>query len=112
MAGGATTRRVRFATAMLVDVEESVRASCATLLAELGYHVEVVAHPLVASGSIPVLCPLLVIASASSLVLLQDHAIDLDELATAVGGQLVVVPSDATESVVTALLRDAARARA
>jgi hypothetical protein len=101
---GGTTRRVRFAAALMIDIDARVEAACSEVLVELGYRVELVPDSVTALRRIPVLQPLLVVASAKSVAGLTRH---LQDVTTAVGGQVLVVPPHATVSFLSAALKRA-----
>src|SRR5260221_10802182 len=90
---------------MLIAMEPHHIMPLSETLQILGYRVLTVAHVAAASERIPVVMPLIVIASSSVL----DHEQkDLEDRVVAVGAALVWIPPDADEDRANALVRDSA----
>jgi len=88
-----TTKRKKFAAAMLVGLGAEAQAASQKLLAAIGYRVLVVGHAAAATERMPVVMPLLVVAPAAT------HAVEresLEDAAVAVGAHVVWLPSEPT----------------
>jgi hypothetical protein len=100
-----TLPRMRQSTAMLIGIEAELIMPLTQTLSVLGYRVLTVAHVAAASERIPVVMPLLVIASSS---VLDNEQKDLEDRVVAVGAELVWMPPGSDEDRANALVRDAA----
>ena len=90
---------------MLVGIDAALAQALVPTLSVIGYRVLTVAHAAAASERIPVVMPLVVVATSAVL----DHERDdLKDRCVAVGAELVWMPADADEDRANALVRDAA----
>lgn len=90
---------------MMIAMEPHHIMPLTETLSTLGYRVLTVAHVAAASERIPVVMPLLVIASSG---LLDHEQKDLEDRVVAVGAELVWIPPDADEDRASAIVRDPA----
>ena len=99
-----TLRRRRVTAAMIVGLDAAVLSATSDLLTGLGYQVVKVGHVAAAAERLPVLMPILVVASAEMVAM---ERASLEDGAVAVGARVVWLPRDA--STVSALLSHTAR---
>jgi hypothetical protein len=102
-----TLPRMRQSTAMLIGIEAPLIMPLSETLSTIGYKVLTVAHVAAASERIPVVMPLLVLATSS---VLPHEQKDLEDRVVAVGAELVWIPAGADEDRAHALVRDTAAA--
>ncbi|HEY8079733.1 MAG TPA: hypothetical protein VIF62_36635 [Labilithrix sp.] len=99
-----TTRRRRVNAAMIIGLDAAVAEAAQTMLRGLGYQVVRVGHAAAASERLPVLMPILVVASAETVKVERES---LEDGAVAVGAHVVWLPPNA--EAVQALLAHTAR---
>jgi|SRR4051812_44771583 hypothetical protein len=88
-----TTKRRRFAAAMLVALPPDAQSASQKLLAAIGYKVLTVGHVAAASERLAVVMPILVVAPEGTVKIERDA---LEDGCVAVGAHVVWLPSEPT----------------